>query len=599
MTPRKPPARRGLPIATSRQAAVWLRSMLAREPLQVSFAVLFSIIGAIATIVPVYVLGRLVDDVLDGAATSRITSVIVQILLAAIVAGLLTGAATYLVGKTGETILANLRERALEHALLLPLPVLEEAGKGDLLTRINDDVAAIARFVRNSLASMMSTFTLVVLSIAAVTLIDYRLGLGAAVAIPLGLIVLRLHLPRTRRAITQERHATSHRAQALIAGMQGVPTVRAYGLEHEQTAQISEASSQAREQILAGYQSLSRLVSAGKIVQYIGLGAVLAISFMLIQQGQQITIGEATIAALLFYRLFAPMQDILFSFNDIQAAGEGMRRLVGLINSEVVRERGRNDLPADATLELEGISHSYDGTTIVVRDVSLTIAAGERVALVGSTGAGKTTVAAIAAGVLRPSSGQASIGGVDLAELGSRDLRKQVAIISQEVHVFSGPLFEDLRLANPFAGDDDLQAALHTVGAYAWVHNLPEGIATMVGEGGYQLTAAQAQQIALARLVLANPPVAVLDEATAEAGSAGARELEHYAYEATEGRTTLIVAHRLTQAARADRVIVLEHGRIIEQGPHRELLKRGGRYAELWNAWEGRDKDSINDDDLP
>ena len=180
------------------------------------------------------------------------------------------------------------------------------------------------------------------------------------------------------------------------------------------------------------------------------------------------------------------------------------------------------------------------------------------------------------------------IGGATLAELGADGLRRHIAIVSQEVHVFAGPLIEDLRLAALQAGREEVRAALATVGAQEWVDALPNGLDTVVGEGGHELTSAQSQQLALARLVLADPSVAVLDEATAEAGSSGARDLELAARAATKGRSTLVVAHRLTQAAAADRVVVLEHGRILEQGPHDELVSAGGRYAQLWAAWEGR-----------
>jgi ATP-binding cassette subfamily C protein len=163
-----------------------------------------------------------------------------------------------------------------------------------------------------------------------------------------------------------------------------------------------------------------------------------------------------------------------------------------------------------------------------------------------------------------------------------------VAIISQEAHVFAGPLIEDVRLARPVASDEDVQVALATVGALEWAEALPDGLRTQVGEGAHPLTAAQAQQLALARLVLLDPAVAILDEATAEAGSAGARALEESALAATKGRTTLLVAHRLTQAATADRIVVLEHGAVVEEGTHEQLVAAGGRYAELWQAWQSR-----------
>ncbi|MHA4851967.1 ABC transporter ATP-binding protein [Rhodococcus sp. MSC1_016] len=577
-----------LPIASARDTWVWLRTELGRRRGRSLLTLLVAASAAGMALVPVYVFGVLVDRVQDGAPPSTIGWVVAVIASAAVIGGVCAGCASFLIRSLGEGILADLRERTVDRALRLPVQTIERVGKGDLLSRVGDDVAVIGKAVSDVVPNLVTAILLVLLSIVTMLGIDWRLGLAGMVALPMYALAMRWYLPRSAPVYASERVAMGERSQALISSMQGARTVRAYGLEDLHLGQIDDASRKTRNLSVGVFTLFTRFAGRGNRAEFVGLATILAVGFALVQR-DLVTVGQTTTAALLFHRLFNPIGMLMYTFDEVQSAGASLARLVGVV-ARRDEAGGVAGVPpaAESTLDLVEVRHTYDGEHEVVHGISLRVEHGERVALVGSTGAGKTTVAAIAAGSIVPTSGSVHIGGTALSELSPRELRRRVAIVSQEVHVFAGPLIDDLRLAAPGASEEDAAMALKTVGAADWVNALTDGVRTVVGEGGHELTAAQAQQLALARLVLADPAVAVLDEATAEAGSAGARDLEASAAAATRGRTTLIVAHRLTQAATADRVVVLEHGRIVEEGPHSALVDAGGRYAQLWSAWEGR-----------
>lgn len=578
-----------LPIANARDTWAWLKSELGRRRGRSVFTLLVAAVAAGMALVPVYVFGVLVDRVQDGAPPSTIGWVVAVIASAAVIGGVCAGFASFLIRSLGEGILADLRERTVDRALRLPIQTVERVGKGDLLSRVGDDVAVIGKAVTDVVPNLVTAVLLVVLSMVTMLGIDWRLGLAGMVALPMYALAMRWYLPRSAPVYAAERVAMGERSQALISSMQGARTVRAYGLEDSHLAQINGASEKARDLSVGVFALFTRFAGRGNRAEFVGLATILAAGFAMVN-ADIVTVGQTTTAALLFHRLFNPIGMLMYTFDEVQSAGASLARLVGVVDLDDESSTGTATVreAADSTLELADVRHTYDGSHEVVHGISLHVKSGERVALVGSTGAGKTTVAAIAAGSIVPTSGSVRIGGTALPDLKPGGLRRRVAIVSQEVHVFAGPLIDDLRLAAPDASEEDAAMALKAVGADGWVNALDDGVQTVVGEGGHELTAAQAQQLALARLVLANPSVAILDEATAEAGSAGARELEASAEAATRGRTTLVVAHRLTQAAAADRVVVLEHGRIVEQGPHADLVAAGGRYAELWSAWEGR-----------
>ena len=581
-----------LPVATGRETWRWLRRELRSRTGSVVMTVMVGLLAAGTSVLPVYVLGVLVDRIIDRSPSSVIVAIGLVVGVSAVIGGLALGVSNYLIGRLGAVALADLREAGVERALSLPTTTVERVGRGDLLSRVSTDVATIGKAVSDVIPTMFASILLGLLSLVAMLGLDWRLGLAGAIAVPFYVIALRWYLPRSAPRYAEERRAIGERSQVLMESMIGSATVHAYNLHDAHQGSIETASAKVRDISVSVFTLFTRFVGRINRAEFIGLSVILVAGFFLVTNGQ-VSVGQTTAAALLFHRLFSPISMLLFTFDEAQDAGASLARLVGLVGlvhpsgPQEPIPRSRRE-PRDAALDLEHLHFSYDGSHSVVRDVTIRVAPGERVALVGSTGAGKSTVAAIAAGALTPQRGSASIGGIDMADLTQEQRRRHIAVVSQEVHVFAGPLIDDLRLANPAATEADVHGALYAVGADEWVAALEDGVDTVVGEGGHELTSAQAQQVALVRLMLLDPPLAVLDEATAEAGSQGAKDLERAAAAATAGRTTLVIAHRLTQAATADRIVVMAHGEVVEEGTHLDLVSAGGRYAQLWRAWTAR-----------
>lgn len=530
------------------------------------------------------ILGRIVDAVADGKPASSITGPALGLVAVAVTVGLLTALGRILVARLGEGTVADLRERVMDRAVDLDIDVVERAGRGDLVSRLADDVRVIARAATTVVPTMGDAGLTIALTIAGLALLDWRFALAALMAVPVQAHTVRWHLRRSRPVYEAARVADGARAQQLLETLTGSATIRALRLGPAHTAAVEARSAAAVDRTMQAAVLSTRFYGRLNLAEVIGLSGVLVVGFVLVRDGGA-TVGAATAAALYFHRLFSPINQLLAEIDTAQSAGAALARLVGVIN--LPRPAGPDEpaAPADHSVALDAVGHEYRPGHPVLAEVTLHIEAGERIALVGASGAGKTTLAKLVAGIHRPAQGTVRLGGRTHDELGPETVRRTVALVAQEVHVFAGPLADDLRLAAAGASEEDLWSALSTVGADSWARALPEGLATVVGEGGHRLTATQAQQVALARIVLADPPVVILDEATADAGSAGARLLEDAARRVLAGRTAIVVAHRLAQAADADRIVVLDRGRIAAAGTHDQLLAAGGVYADLWAAW--------------
>ncbi|GIF75595.1 ABC transporter ATP-binding protein [Asanoa siamensis] len=574
-----------LPVATGRATARAFGRKLRRYPLLGLLAVLASVAASVFAVLVPILLGRIVDLVAARGSTGELLGIAAWTLVAGLAAALLTGAARWLVAEWGARASADLREEVLDHALRMDSARLEAAGAGDVASRVTDDVERVTDATQLA-ADVFGALVTVAITFAGFATLDWRIAVAFLVVFPVYAVSLRRFLPQAERRYAVERRAVAVQTRSLLSTFTGARTVHAYGMEDRQSARVEQASRGAVDARLDATRGFLWFSNVMNYAEALGLSAVLFSGFLLVRADAS-TVGEVTAAALLFHRLFGPLGMLLFSFNDVQSAGAALARLVGVADLELPARAGvgRFDVRPGVAVVATGIRHHYlDGPT-VLHDVSVEIPAGRSLAVVGSSGAGKTTLAAILGGVFPSTGGEVRLGGRPIADLAPDELRRLVGVVTQEVHVFAGTLADDLRLAVPDASDTDLQAALKLAGADEWVAALPDGLATRIGDGEHPLSASQAQQLALARIALVDPPVVILDEASAEAGSAGARQLDQASAALIQDRTAIVVAHRLTQAQTCDRIAVMAHGRIVEIGTPAELIAAGGAYAELWAAW--------------
>jgi ATP-binding cassette subfamily C protein len=571
------PAAAVLPVAGAATTRRALWALLRARPVAHLLPLLVLLLAAAASAAAPPLLGALVD-VAEGTRTTPLPLLLGGLLAAVVAAGLLSGIGGALVVRAGERMLAGVREDVVARALDVPQTDLEQAGTGDLVARVTGDVEAVQAALRRALPSFALSGLEIALTGVGLLLLDPRLAAAALLAVPVQLSGLRWYLRRSGPQYAEDRAAQGSLTQALGLAVEGAATARALRRTGEQRERVGRSSRTAVDTSVRVFRTQVLFFARLNAAELVGLSAVVAVGFLGVRGGW-LSLGEATAAALYVLRLFDPVTSLLSLVDTLQSATAALARLVG-VTALPSPPTPAGSRPRTADLQLRDVVAGYPGRPPALSGVDLTVRAGQRVAVVGASGAGKTTLARVATGLLRPAAGSVLLGGVPASALAPG----VVVLVPQDAHVFAGPLSEDLRLAAPGGDDATLLQALDRVGA-GWVRDLPGGLDTVVGAGGHALSAAQAQAVALARVLLADPQVVVLDEATAAGGGTGARVLEDAVEAVLVGRTAVVVAHRLDQAARADRVVVLEQGRVVEEGSHAELLRAGGPYAALWQVW--------------
>jgi ABC-type multidrug transport system fused ATPase/permease subunit len=574
---------RGWPVADDRAVVRFVVAMIRQRRGSFVALVLLNAVAAGAALAVPRLLGGLIDRVTAPGPAAGLGQLSLLIVAVVVAQAVFTFAGQITSTLFGQNLLASMREYVVETILRLPLSRVEGASTGDLVTRVTRDVGTMSRAVQYGLPMAVITVLTVVLSVGAMLLNSVLLAVPAILVISGSVVQVRRYLRRASVCYIAEGATYSRINTTLTETVEGARTVEALGLA-ERRARAEEDDVAVSAQAERYGMTLRNLLFA---VIDIAFNAPRVITVLIGSWGYwhgYLSLGQITAAVLYVESLSGPLDRLVGEVDRLQVGAASTARLLGIATVPSDRQPG-SAVPAGPELVGRDLRFAYRPGHDVLHGIDFEPRVGERIAVVGPSGSGKSTLGRLLAGINGPRTGSVRIGGVDLITLPLEQLREEVALVTQEHHVFVGSVRDNIVLGRELADDGAVWAALDAVGSADWVRRLPDGLDTQVGSGNLALTPAQAQQVAMARLVIADPHTLVLDEATSLIDPRTARTLEGSVHALLVGRTVIAIAHRLHTAHDADRVAVVIDGRIVELGSHDELVALDGEYAGLWRAW--------------